>query len=400
MIPKLNNYIKIVGKRAVENIKESAEPLKGRHIVHINSSSMGGGVAEILNTLVFLMNDLGIDTGWRTIIGSQSFFKITKGIHNSLQGRRWKMTRSRKGVYLEYCKRNSMINHISKHDIIVAHDPQPLGMIKDYEKKTTWLWRCHIDLSNPNMETLRFLFPFIKKYDGVIISSKRFKIKYLRKPQCIIPPSIDPISQKNKKIGAQKIKNLLSKKGIELDKPVISQISRFDPWKDHMGVIKMYKKIREKEDCQLVLMGDMAVDDPQGPLIYYKVKQKSEQIPGITIITEKNDLLVNALQRASAFVFQNSIREGFALTVSEALWKYTPVLGTNVGGIPLQIKDSETGFIIKDKKDGVKKALSLLKDDKLRIRLGKAGHEHVKKNFLITRHLKDYIDLFNRFDYK
>jgi len=398
MIPKLNNYIKIVGKRAIENIKESAEPLKGKHIVHINSSSMGGGVAEILNTLVFLMNDLKIDTGWRTIIGSHSFFKITKGVHNSLQGGRWKMTDSRKSIYLEYCKRNSMINHISNHDIVVVHDPQPLGMIKDYEKKTTWLWRCHIDLSNPSMETMRFLLPFIRKYDGVIISSKKFKIKYLRKPQCIIPPSIDPISQKNKNVSSQKIKSLLSKRGIELDKPIISQISRFDPWKDHMGVIRMYQKIKEKEDCQLVLMGDMAADDPQGPLIYYKIKQKSEQIPGITIITEKNDLLVNALQRASAFAFQNSIREGFALTVSEALWKGTPVLGTNVGGIPLQIKDGETGFIIKDKKDGVKKALSLLKDDKLRLRLGKAGHEHVKKNFLITRHLQDYVNLFNRFN--
>ena len=243
---------------------------------------------------------------------------------------------------------------------------------------------------------MRFLLPFIKKYEGVIISSKKFRIKSLRKPQSIIPPSIDPLSQKNKKMGASKAKKLLAKKGIDLDKPIISQISRFDPWKDHFGVIRMYKRIKEKHDCQLVLMGDMAGDDPQGPLIYHKVKQKSEQMPDIKIITEKNDLLVNALQSQSACVFQNSIKEGFALTVSESLWKGTPVLGTDVGGIPLQIKNNETGFIIKSEKDGAKKALQILQDEKLRQRLGKQGHEHIKKNFLITRHLQDYINLFNR----
>lgn len=397
MIPKLNNYTKVVGKKVIEQIKSSAEPLNGKHIVHINATSAGGGVAEILNTLVFLMNDLKIDTGWRTIIGSHSFFKVTKGIHNALQGGKWNMSDHRKKIYLEYCKRNSMINHISKHDIVVIHDPQPLGMIKDYEKKTTWLWRCHIDLSSPDKETLNFLLPFVRKYDSTIISSIKFRIKQLKQPQNIIHPSIDPLSSKNKQLSDSKIKRLLSKRDIDLDKPIITQISRFDPWKDHAGVVKMYQKMREKEDCQLVLMGDMAGDDPQGPIIYHKIKQKSEQIPGIKIITERNDLLVNALQRASAFVFQNSIREGFALTVSEALWKKTPVLGTDVGGIPLQIQHNKTGFIIKDINDGAKRGLSLLKDPKLREKLGKAGHEHVKKNFLITRHLHDYINLFNKY---
>jgi len=397
MIPKLNDYKRIVGNESIEDIKKSAEPLKDKHIVHINSTSGGGGVAEILNTLVFLMNDVGIDTGWRILLGSHSFFKITKGIHNALQGKEWKMTRSRKNIYLEYCKRNSIINHIKDHDIVVIHDPQPLGMVQEYEKRTTWLWRCHIDISKPNLDTLRFLLPFLKRVDGTIISSKKFRIKYLRKPQFVISPSIDPLSPKNKKISHDKAKKILSQKGIDPNKPIISQVSRFDPWKDHFGVIKMYEKIREKEDCQLVLMGDMAEDDPQGPIIYLKVKKKSNQIPNVHLITEKNDLLVNALQQESAFVFQNSIREGFALTVSEAMWKKTPVLGTAVGGIPLQIKDGKTGFIIRNKKEGVKKALQLLKDDKLRTKLGDAGHEHVKKNFLITRHLQDYINVFNRY---
>jgi trehalose synthase len=397
MIPKLKNYERIIGKRGVQKIKESAAPLEGKHVVHINSTSSGGGVAEILNTLVFLMNDLGIDTGWRVLIGSQSFFKITKGIHNSLQGRKWVMSDHRKKIYMAYCKRNAIINHIKDHDIVVIHDPQPLGMIKEYDKKTNWVWRCHIDISHPYGQTMTFLHPLIKTYDAIIVSSKKYRIKRIQKPQYIIPPSIDPLSRKNLPMSHHKAKNYLSKRGLDVDKPIITQISRFDPWKDHFGVIKMYEKIREKVDCQLVLMGNMAADDPQGPMIYHKVLQKKEKIPGITIITEHNDMLVNALQQESAFIFQNSIREGFALTVSEALWKRTPVLGTAVGGIPLQVLDGKTGFLMKNRKDGIKKALMLLNDYALRVKLGHNGHEHVKNNFLVTRHLQDYVDLFNKF---
>jgi trehalose synthase len=193
MIPKLEDYRRIVGKEVLDNIKSSAETLKGRHVVHINSTSQGGGVAEILNSIVFLMNDLGIKTGWRTILGSHSFFKITKGIHNSLQGGKFALSENRKNIYLEYCTRNSVINHIQDHDLVVVHDPQPLGMIKGYEKMAKWLWRCHIDISDPNKETLNYLIPFIKRYDGVIVSSNKFKIKRLKIPQYIIPPSIDPL---------------------------------------------------------------------------------------------------------------------------------------------------------------------------------------------------------------
>lgn len=397
MIPKLSHYKKIIGSDAIEHIRERAEPLDGKHVVHVNATSMGGGVAEILNNLVFLMDDVGITTGWRVILGSHSFFKVTKGLHNSLQGQSWRMTPSRKRIYEEYCERNSRINHLGEHDLVVIHDPQPLGMIKGYEKKTNWIWRCHIDISTPNMEVLRYLLPYIKKYDGVVISSRKFRIKYLRKPQNIIHPSIDPLSQKNKKVSFAKAKRLLSKKGIDTDKPILCQISRFDPWKDHIGVVRMYQKIKEKHNCQLILMGDMAGDDPQGPLIYHKIKQKSEELKDLTLITEKNDLLVNALQTVSACIFQNSIKEGFALTVSEALWKGTPVIGTDVGGIPLQIKNGKTGFIMRNRKDGVKKTIALLENDKLRARIGKQGHEHVKKNFLITNHLHNYINLFRKY---
>ena len=395
MIPKLRYYNKIIGKDAIEKLRASAEPLQNKHVVHINSTLTGGGVAEILNTLVFLMNDLGIDTGWRTMLGSHSFFKVTKGVYNSLQGDpNWRMTKERKGIFLEYCERNSIINHIEDHDIIIIHDSQPLGMIRHYTKKAIWLWRCHSDLSTPSKETMSFLMPYIRKFDGAIISSKKFRLKGLSKPQFIVPPGIDPLSPKNKKISSNQAKRLLSKKGIDLDKPIISQISRFDPWKNHLGLIRMYNMIREKQDCQLVMVGDMAADDPQGPLIYHKIKQFSESIPGMTLITEKNDLLVNALQQESSVVFQNSIREGFALTVSEAMWKKTPVIGTMAGGIPLQIKNGKTGFIIRNELEGVKQAIKLLENNNLRAKIGSQAHEYVKQNFLITRQLQDYIDVF------
>ncbi|MBN2142489.1 glycosyltransferase [Candidatus Woesearchaeota archaeon] len=396
MIPRLNDYADIAGRQVVNRIRDAAENLAGKHVVHVNATSSGGGVAEILNTLVFLMDDLALDAGWRVILGSHSFFKVTKGFHNSLQGKPSKLTNNRKKIYLEYCERNAMINHLEKHDIVVMHDPQPLGMIDFYAKRSKWIWRCHIDLSNPHKETLEFLMPFIQKYEGIVISSDKFRIKSLDKPQVIISPSIDPLSVKNKDMPRFAARKLLKKKGIDPDIPIITQISRFDPWKGTLGVLRMYEMMREKNDCQLVLMGDMAADDPQGPVMYMKISKLAEKIPGVHLITEKNDLLVNALQKESAFIFQNSLKEGFALTVSEALWKKTPVLGTNVGGIPLQVLNGKTGYIIKDLKDGADKGSKILQDSKLRRELGRQGHEHVKQNFLITRHLEDYINLFNK----
>ncbi len=396
MIPRLALYKNIVGKEVIEKIRAAAEPLRDKHVVHVNSTSSGGGVAEILNTLVFLMNDIGIITGWRIMFGSHSFFNITKSMHNSLQGKNWRITRNREEIYLEYCERNSIVHHLDKHDLVLIHDPQPLAMINNYVKKNYWIWRCHIDLSNPNKKTMDFFLPFIKRYDALIISSKKFKMG-IDTPQFVIRPSIDPLSTKNKKISHQKARRLLFKRGIDLDKPIISQISRFDPWKNYYGVIRMFKKIREKSDAQLVLLGNMASDDPQGPLTYHKIMEKVENMDDVHVLTEHNDLLVNALQKESRFVFQNSIKEGFGLTVSEALWKETPVLGTNVGGIPLQVINGKTGFIMKDEKDGVNKAIKLLEDDELRTKMGRNGHMHVKDNFLITRHLHDYINLFKRF---
>ena len=396
MIPKLQHYKGVAGHEAIKTIKKEAETLQDLRIVHMNSTSMGGGVAEILNTLVLLMNDSGLRAGWRVMLGSQSFFKITKGIHNALQGQKIPMSHSRKEVYKEYMKRNAMINHIKDHDIVVIHDPQPCGMVGEYSKKTKWFWRCHIDISNAYQPTLNFLLPYIRKYDGIIISSKAFHIKNVKRPQHMIAPSIDPLSRKNEKLSRAKARAIIRKAGIDVDKPMLTQISRFDPWKDPLGVIRMYEKIREKEDCHLVLMGDMASDDPQGPLMYRKVCEKADKVKDIHLITEKNDVLVNALQQESNVVFQNSVREGFGLTVSEALWKETPVIARPRGGIPLQVIDGKTGYLAKSEAEGVKRAIKLLQDKQLAKELGKQGKDHVQKNFLVTRHLEEYLKLFNK----
>jgi trehalose synthase len=397
MIPKLKHYKNIVGNNVIENIKKESENLKDKHIVHVNATSNGGGVAEILSTLTFLMNDLGMKTGWRVILGNNDFFKITKKIHNSLQGGKESLTNIEKKTYLDYCKKNSTINHLNKHDIVVIHDPQPLPMILDYNTRSNWIWRCHIDLSKPNKDTYNFLLPYVKKYDGAIISSKKYKMNNLKKPQFIIPPSIDPLSNKNIELSETKRKRILSQNGIDLSKPIISQISRFDPWKDPFGVLKMYEKIKQKKDCQLILMGDMASDDPQGPIIYEKILEKAKTINDIHLITKRDDLLVNAIQKESAVVFQNSKKEGFGLTVSEALWKKTPVISRDVGGISSQLINSKSGYLIKSDIQGIKNTLKLLNNEKLRNKMGEYGHNFIKNNFLITRHLTDYIKLFNKF---
>lgn len=392
-IPKLSDYKKIVGEQKLREIRREAKSLGKPHLVHINATSMGGGVSEILNTLVFLMNDAGIPTGWRTLVGSQSFFKITKGIHNGLQGKDGDFNAARKKVYLEYCDRNSIINHVLDHDAVVIHDPQPLGMIKNYHQRCRWVWRCHIDLSSPNRQVLRSLLPYIRMYDQLVFSKESFTIPGVRKPQRIIPPSIDPLSRKNKPLSSSRAKLILQEHGIDPDVPILAQVSRFDPWKDHMGVVEMYREIRKKHRCQLVLMGSMASDDPEGPLIFMDIRKKIKNMRGVTLITEENDLLVNALQREAKVVFQNSIREGFALTVSEAMWKGTPVIGTPVGGIPLQILHGRTGYLIYNKEEGAEYASRLLRDEDLRKELGRKGRQHVKENFLITRHLHDYVRL-------
>lgn len=393
MTLSLKNYSSIVGEKLVDEIYEEAAPLEDKHVEHINSTYYGGGVAEILSSLTLLMNDVGIKTGWRLLKGSQDFFNVTKKFHNALQGENIRLSENKKKIYTECSEINSIIMHIHSLDAIIVHDPQPLPLINFYKKKQPWIWRCHIDLSNPNKELWSYLKQFIEKYDAVVVSMEQYKQKDLQKPHHIIQPSIDPLTVKNKFIPDSVVKRYLSKFGVDLDKPVISQVSRFDKWKDPLGVVNSFEIIKKQVDCKLVLLGSMATDDPEGEIIYNRLMEKVKGNNDIIVINYADDFLVNCLQRASDVVIQKSIREGFGLTVTEALWKGTPVVGGNAGGIPLQVIDGKNGYLVNNVKECADRTIKLLKDPRLREELGTAGIGHVKKNFLITRHLMDYIHL-------
>jgi len=395
----LEDYRGIVGDEVISSIYRKARRLYGRHILHISSTYQGGGVAEILNSLVTLMNDVGIETGWRILHGNPDFFTITKKFHNALQGEPLRLTQIKKQLYLENNENFSRFTHIG-HDCVIVHDPQPLPLIKFYPKRQPWVWRCHIDLSKPGDDLLDYLKTFILRYDIVILSNEKYQKEDLPVEQRVIHPSIDPLSPKNMDISANLVSAHLKKFGVKGDKPLITQISRFDKWKDPEGVIKVFKRVREKVDCRLVMCGSMATDDPESLKIYTKVYRSAKRLleeGEIIFITSENQILVNALQRVSSVIIQKSLREGFGLTVTEALWKGTPVVASNVGGIPLQIVNGENGFLFdpQDLDGFADRIVAILQDANLAKELGQKGREWVRKNFLITRHLMDYLDLLN-----
>jgi trehalose synthase len=396
---RFSDYAKIVGKHEIDEIHAKADKLKGKHIVCFNSTYQGGGVAEILNSLIPLFDEVGVDFGWRILHGTPDFFTITKKFHNALQGNNINLSETKKEIYVETNRRFSTFTHID-HDLVIIHDPQPLPLINFYKKKQPWIFRCHIDISAPNMKVWEYLKCFIRKYDHFVVSLPEYQKKDLDIPQSVIHPAIDPLSTKNKPVSQTKISTYLSKFGIERKKPIISQISRFDPWKDPIGVVRIFELVRKTMDCQLVLLGQFAADDPEGQKILQSLQKKVEKSPfknDIKLILQDNAFLVNCLQKASSVVVQKSIKEGFGLTVSEALYKETPVVASKVGGIPLQISDGLNGFLHDpdDFKGFSNSIVKLLKDDKLRVAMGKAGKAHVEKNFLLTRLMIDWLDLMN-----
>ena len=401
---KLEDYRHIVGDEVFYAIYRKMRKLYGKSIVNVNSTFIGGGVAEILSSLVPLMNDIGIDAGWRTIHGNNGFYGITKKFHNALQGEKINFSEMKKKLYVQVNEQFSSYTHIEAHDFILIHDPQPLPLIQFYKKRQPWIWRCHIDISSPNEALWNYLKKFILKYDKVIVSSEKYMSPDLPMDYKIIAPGIDPLSHKNKSISDSDISKYLKKYGVPTDKPIITQISRFDKWKDPVGVVEVFKRVKEKVDCRLVLCGSMATDDPEGLIIFDKIKQHAKQLiknKDIILITAENSILVNALQRTSAVIIQKSIREGFGLTVTEALWKETPVVTSNVGGIPLQITDGENGFLLEpyDLDGFADKTIELLKNPGLAKEMGRKGMETVKEKFLTTRILSDYLDLLNEFNH-
>ncbi len=393
----LDDYLPIVGEKILGQIYQKAHRLINKHIVHINSTAYGGGVAEILNNLIVLLNDIGVDAGWRVLIGPSDFFSITKKFHNGLQGNSINLSDNKKKLYLEANDRFSRFTHLN-HDCVIVHDPQPLPLIKFNKKIQPWIWRCHIDITYPNPELWNFVKTFILRYDLMVISSEQFRKDDLPLEQKIIQPSIDPLSPKNMDLSDDLIAKTLKKFDIPMDKPLITQVSRFDPWKDPEGVLKVFNEVKEKADCRLVYCYNMAPDDPEGIIIYNKMKRiagKYLKSNDVLFRLGDNQILVNVLQRVSSVILQKSIREGFGLTVSEAQWKETPVVASRVGGIPEQVIDGQTGFLVdpQDITGCAEKVVTLIKDKKLATKMGKEAKELIKQKFLITRHLDDYLNL-------
>ncbi len=395
----LDDYREVVGDETLAEIYKRARRLQGRRVIHINSTNEGGGVAEILNSLVVLMNDVGIETDWRVLHGTMDFFKLTKEFHNGLQGKSVNINKAEEQLYVQTNEDFSRYCNIDA-DCVIVHDPQPLPLIKFYRKKEPWVWRCHVDLSNPNANLWKLLKKFILRYDVAIVSNDTFIRSDLPVEQRIIHPAIDPLSAKNKQLSKIEILNQVKEAGIPLDKPVITQVSRMDHWKDPEGLLEVFERIKEKIDCRLVYCYSSSVDDPEGFDVLSQTSRKAEKFAAngdVIFVRGDSQSLVNAIQRFSTVVLQKSIKEGFCLCVTEALWKGTPVVANNVGGIPVQLSEAENGFLIAthDTKGFADKVIQILQDAQLAKQMGRVGKETVRKNFLITRLLLDHLDLLN-----
>ncbi len=392
---RLEDYEHIIGKDEIVSILELAERVKGAKVIHVNSTSYGGGVAEILKNLIPLAKSAGLNAKWEVMKTTLEFTKVTKSIHNALQGNREiKLTDEMMELYLKVNRENAETLDLDG-DVLFIHDPQPLPLI-DYRGDGKWVWRCHIDMSDPNPQVWSRLKPYVEKYDALVFSLEKYVPRDVRRMLVFIRyPSIDPLSDKNKPLQASEILKILEKFDVDPDRPIIGQVARFDPWKDPLGVIDLYKMVREKiPEVQLLLIGSFAHDDPEGLEWYEKTMKKAEPFRDVHILTDRDgvrDKEVNAFQRSFSVALQMSIKEGFGLAVTEALWKGVPVVARRAGGIPLQVIDGITGFLVKELDEAAERVVTLLKRPWLARELGHAGREHVKRNFLITRDLKDYL---------
>jgi trehalose synthase len=384
-----------VGRSTIEELRLLAARLSGKVIQNINSTFSGGGVAEILSRIVPLLEQLGVDARWNIIKGNTEFFQVTKKFHNVLHGRREAISAADFSLFMEVSQQNIRETELYG-DIIFVHDPQPVALVsrkKDIGKK--WIWRCHIDVSQPNQKVWNFLEPFVVQYDAAVFSAPSFS-RQLPMRQFLISPSIDPLSDKNRELSPPTIDSVLTKYGIPQDKPIITQVSRFDYLKDPIGVIQAFEMVRKSIDCRLVFAGGTASDDPESDKVLAEVKERAGNDPNIHIllVPPESDIDINALQRASTIIVQKSLREGFGLTVSEALWKAKPVVASAVGGIPLQVKNKFTGLLSHGIEGTAFALRQLLANPDYARWLGENGREHIRYNFLITRHLRDYLLLF------
>lgn len=391
----LNNYTPIVGQSTIDELYLLGKKLRDKVVQNINSTAVGGGVAEILTKMVPLLKELAVDARWDVIKGDGKFFSITKKIHNALHGVDIELSKEE----LDYFKQ---VNHNNAGeinfygDIVYIHDPQPIALVdKRKEVGKKWVWRCHIDFTEPNQKIFDFLRRYIEQYDCAVFSAPAFS-RELNIPQILVSPSIDPLSDKNKELPQATIDSVLERFEIDSERPIVTQISRFDYLKDPLGVIEVYKKVKKYIDFQLILAGGGATDDPEGMKVLEEVKAASTDDPDIHVIflPPASDIEINALQRASSVILQKSLKEGFGLTVAEALWKRKPVIASAVGGIPLQIAHKYSGILSHSIEGTAFYLKQLLNDPDYAMRLGLNGKEHIRNNFLITRHIRDYLLLF------
>jgi trehalose synthase len=399
----LADYASLASRGLMTEIRRLAEPLLGKRIVHLSATAFGGGVAEINYALVPLMSDVGLDVEWRIIQGDDEFFGVTKTIHNALQGDQQGLTRQQEATYRRYNELNAE-QFEDDYDYVIVHDPQPAAMVEHFPGSTArWIWRCHIDLSTPNRDVLAFLAPSLERYDAAIFHMPQYVPRDVALRQAIIwPPAIDPLTPKNMALSAEDAAYVVDQFGIDLDRPLLTQISRFDPWKDPLGVIDAYRMLCQTHpDGQLALVGSMAHDDPEGWEYYNRTVAHAAGDPDIFILSNLNNIgsvEVNAFQVHSAAVIQKSIREGFGLTVTEALWKARPTVAGRAGGISAQIKHGQTGWLVETPEECAEACREVLDDPVLAAGRGRRGKEDVRERFLMPRLLRDWLALFNRLD--
>jgi trehalose synthase len=389
-VHSLESYEPLIGPAAVTRIQHKARALRGSRIAHVSSTFYGGGVAEILTPLTLLMNTIGTDTAWHLIQGTSAFFHATKMLHNALQGENLPIGNERQAIYEEVVAENAMRLHLEDCDAVIVHDPQPLPLIANYVgRRAPWIWQCHVDLSAPDPLTWSYLRAFVEQYDLAVFSLPEYR-QQLGIAQRFITPAIDPFCAKNRELSQKESIEVLEAHAIPTDRPIVAQVSRFDRWKDPAGVIEAFRNARRQIDCTLVLLGSPALDDPEAGQVLESIQASLDE--RIIVLTVDQPILVNALQRQAAVVLQKSLREGFGLTVTEAMWKGAAVIGGNVGGIRLQISDGDNGFLVSSVDEAAMRIVQLLKDEPMRRRLGARARESVRERYLLSHLLEQWLD--------
>jgi trehalose synthase len=403
---ELEEYRGVAPDEQIDGIRELAARFRGARVLHVNATAFGGGVAEMLATVVPLMRDAGIEAEWRVMQGAPEFYAVTKKFHNALQGMDVPIDDEELETYLRYNRLNAE-SFDEEYDFVMIHDPQPAAirglMLEEGRGRFgRWIWRCHIDLTDARPRAWEFMRPYLEAHDAGVFTMRQYVKPDLRLGEiALIAPAIDPLSAKNAEMDAASVAEIVHANGMDPDRPLIAQISRFDPWKDPLGVVDTYRLVQERAPdlgLQLALVGSMASDDPEGQEWYERTREHAGGDPDIHLLTSEvdNSAQVNAFQRAAQVVLQKSRREGFGLVVAEALWKGTPVVAGDVGGIPAQLRDGQDGYLVSTTEEAAERTASLLLDPELRARMGNSGREHIRSNFLITRNMLEHLRLFER----